>query len=791
MALVALPPELRSICRRLTSTKVEQLPSQLPILLKDVARCQEILSRPSEPKASDSSPEAAVLVHKLKTQITTLLKGRTSQSRFVGAALVKAVIESGGWECLQASEPWIRELISIIQKKDPAVTKDLCVMTITKIYTLMHGYPTLVREIVTPTLSGFAQVCLQVLKPPVSSKVGNAPLSLVETIFEAMSTLVTLHPTTLRQFAGKFRAETRSFLAPTTLNNGMVPVTLQASSRRLAIRLHMTVAKGGESTEWTKNVEELVNTLHSTADQAFRAVQETWESTIGYKPKQVDLDGEPHGSNGESDQLPGWVGVQAGGERIIGLLDYIGEYLRCRTRVAVTIPITALVDITTRISSIKPPLPGKEKVDSGQMNAAIGREERDELWSIFPDIQIAAMRMHITLVQRLKGNYIPLAQETLDQTLRVLQSTYRLPQARTTAFTLMREILFLCGPALPRFAVEGLGLLIKCCCRDLLGVAGYLPKPKAQNSPASQNGQKPKTVAQSADAYISGKPQDDMMSVSLSAEHLGAAEALLTTLFSHLPQQHIPSSLRSQMLKTAILSRNKDAQIASILHPAQHASGRTPQVILPYLAQQFPQDDSVEILRFNFRPGYTGPSAEFLGMDDDDAMAMDEDEAGSKSGGFSFTRSFDTRDPADAFAAPAPAAQFRVFNPSPLRNAEPVQTPTPFLPQTSSEVAKVPPEMSMSVEETDSSKSLKRKNEDATAEISLRKRVEMDTASASASGTESVTSGPATSSGMVAASALGRTGVTQDGEDESSDDESVHLNMELDTDEEDDGEDGE
>ncbi|KAI2642520.1 rRNA processing/ribosome biogenesis-domain-containing protein [Xylaria nigripes] len=792
MAHVALPPELRDICRRLTSTKVEQLPSLLPSLLKDVARCQEPLSRQSEPKNSESSPEVAVLVHRLKTQITTLLKGRTSHSRFVGAALVKAVIESGGWECLRTSEPWVRELISIIQKKDPAATKDLCIVTLTKIYTLMHDFPTLVREIVTPTLSTFATACLQVLKPPVSSKVGRAPYSLIETIFEAISTLVPLHPTTLRQFAGKFRTEARPFLAPTTLNAGLIPVTLKESSRRLAIRLHMTVAKGGDSTEWTKNVEELVTTLHCTADQVFRAVQESWESATGYRPKPVNVDAEPQGGNGELDQFPPWVGLQAGGERIIGLLDFIGEYLHCRTRVTVTIPVTALVDVATRISSIKPPIPGREKLDSGQMNPAIGREERDELWGVLPDIQIAAMRMHFALTQRMKSNYIPLAQESLDQTLRILQSAYRLPQVRATAFMLVREILQLCGPTLPKFAVESLSLLMKCCCRDILGAAGYLPKPKPQASSALQIGQKPKTISQSADALLTGKPQDDMMSVSLSVEHLSAAEALLITLFSHLPQQHIPSSLRSLMLRAAILSRNRDAQVASILHPARYSSGRTPQVILPYLTQQFPRDESVEILRFNFRPFYTGPSGEFLGPDD--AMAIDENEEAetdSHVNGFSFGQGFDSQRPS-SFAAPVPAPQFKSPNPVPTQNLEPIQTP--FFAQTSETIQSVPEPTLEKPEVSTWTKPLKRKNDDAAAEISP-KRVEIDTTSASISGAAPAISDrpdrAATTSNnaiTITAETLQQVETTQDRKEESSDEESVHLNMELDSDDEDEDE---
>ncbi|KAI0526258.1 rRNA processing/ribosome biogenesis-domain-containing protein [Xylaria bambusicola] len=776
MALVTLPPELRTICRRLTSTKVEQLPPLLPLLLKEVGRCQEHISQPW-----GASSEASVLIHKLKTHITSLLNGRTSQGRFVGAALVKAVVEAGGWECLRTSGPWVSGLISAIQKKDPTVAKELYIVTLTKIFTLMHGFPTLVRELVTPSLSGFVTACLRVLKPPTSSKVGKAPYSLVETIFEAISTLIPLHPTTLRQFSGKFRTELQPFLAPTISDNVLIPATLQMSSRHLAIRLHMTAAKGGDSTEWTKHLEDLVQALHSTADQVFRAVHEIWESTIGYKPQKVDYDAEPQGSNGDSEQFPGWVGVQAGGERIIGLLDFIADHLRCHTRVAIAIPITAIMDVSSRISSIKPPMSSKERTDTG-MNSAIGREERDELWTVFPDIQIAVMRMHLALIQRMERNYIPLAPETLDQSLRILQSTYRLPQARTTTSILIKEILYLCGPTLSKPTVESLSLLMKCCCRDLLGAVGYLPKPKPQGSSTAQNGQNPKTISQNADAFLPSKSQDDKMSVSLSAEHISASEALLTTLFSHLPQQYIPSSIRSQMVKTAILCRNRDAQVASILHPARDRSGRTTQVILPYITQQFPRDESVEILRFNFRPMATGPSNEF--METDDTMAIEEDEAEveSKTNGFSFGQGY-TGQISSSFAAAAPATQSMTPNLIPTRSAEAIQTP--FLAPSSETKIQSESDSTFVESHSTSTSSLKRKNEDATAEISLSKRVEIDITRASVAGT---TTSPSETTGDTRAPTIMSTS-RQGCEDDSSDDESVHLNMDLDSgDEEDDDE---
>ncbi|KAI0166418.1 rRNA processing/ribosome biogenesis-domain-containing protein [Xylariaceae sp. FL1272] len=788
VASAVLPPELQTTCRRLASTNVQQLPAILPILLKDIARCRESLSRPQEANAPSHTADITVLVHKLKTHITSLLNGRVSQGHLVGAALAKAVVECGGWESLRAAGSWVNSLIAILQKKSPAVTKELCVVTLTKIYTLMHHHPTLVREVVTPTLPVFATACLQVLKPAATSKTAKAPYSLVETIFDALSTLLPLHPTTLRNVAAKIRAETRPYLAPTSSDNVITPISLQKASRRLAIRLSMTAAKGGDSTEWTKHVDELVDTFHKTADQVFRAVQESWESSTGYRAKPVDVDSELQGGGMNPDQLTPWSGVQAGSERIIGILDFIGDYLRNHTRVSVTIPITAIADVTSRISSIKPPSRGNAKYDSGQVNSAIGREERDELWTMFPYIQMAAMRLHISMIKRLESSYIPLTQEALDQLLRIFESAYRIPEAREFAYLLAQEILHLSGPTLPKPAVDSLRLLIKCCCRDLQGAAGYLKKPSAQGSDTSQNGQNSKTISQNADAFLPGNAQDDTVSVSLSATHLKAAGGLLTTLFSRLPQQHIPSSSRSHMVKTAILSRNQDAQVASILHPARDRNGRTPQVALPYLIQQFPHDEKVEILRFSFRPLAAGTSTDF--MQGDDNMDVEDNEEDSNANmtnntgafGQTFNGQFSS-----SFTPPAPTVALRPSIPTGEQAG-----PTPFLAQPSETITHSPKTVMMQTSSPPTS-SLKRRNEDAMEDTGVSKRVELDTVRISTSG--AVQDGAASMSTTVTAAQAPATLTSQtkpntQDEDEDSDDESVHLNMEMDSDS-DDGEDDE
>lgn len=110
-----LPPDLRVLCRKLVSIQPTQLPHALPSLINHVLHCKEPLSAPQEQKVKDSSSESSQLVHKLKSSITTLLNGRTREGRFAAVALIKAVVDVGGWEILRGSEPWVRGLLSVVQ----------------------------------------------------------------------------------------------------------------------------------------------------------------------------------------------------------------------------------------------------------------------------------------------------------------------------------------------------------------------------------------------------------------------------------------------------------------------------------------------------------------------------------------------------------------------------------------------------------------------------------------------------------------------------------------------------
>ncbi|KAK4043226.1 rRNA processing/ribosome biogenesis-domain-containing protein [Parachaetomium inaequale] len=598
------PPDLRVLCRRLTAAPADDLPRLCPLLVSHVLRCGAPLSAPQD--AKNKSSETPMLVHKLRTHITTLLTGRNASGRFAAVCLIKAVIDVGGWESLRASDPWLKGLIGVLQKPDPLASKELCIVTLTKIYMLLQGYQTLVREMVTPTLPSYVTACLQLIKPPASGKPLKVPAAFVDTVVCSLSKLVVLYPTTLRPIAAQMKTLLKAYVAPTSSDDLVVPRGLRDSSRRLSILLSYTAAKNGSSDEWVKAIRSTILDSHGTVDQLFRAVVESWESATGYRGPPVRIGTEPSGgSDSAPEELPYWDGVQSGAERLIGLLEFLAEYFNNPTKAPVTVPLGELLDLTARITLVTPPS-GTE--DSIETNPAIGRDEKAELWSVLPDIHVAVLRLHHALTRRLRENAVPLATDILDQMVRVSNASRAIPAMRETAYALTSQLLLLSGPTLPKLTVDSLAPLIQSTCRDILLSTGHLEPtpPQEPNAPKQQQQQQqhqkpnPNSTTPTftnADAYLT--TPSTTSSPPLTTTHLTSSTLLLPLFLSHLPQPHLAPELRGLLDRTAILAHSKEAMLASCLHPYRDSRGRYYPSILPFLVRQFPREQGVEVLRSN------------------------------------------------------------------------------------------------------------------------------------------------------------------------------------------------
>ncbi|CCC05932.1 hypothetical protein SMACR_00147 [Sordaria macrospora] len=599
------PPDLRVLCRRLASTPVDDLPHICPLLVSHVLCCGEALSAVPETKAKDKSSETATLVHRLRTHITTLLTGKSASGRFAAVSLVKAVLDVGGWESLRASDAWIRGLISILGKPDPLVSKELCVITLTKIYSLLQGYQTLVREMATPTLPSFITSMLNIVKPPASSKAAKVPTSFVDTVAVSLAKIVALYPTTTRPFNAQIRGAFKIYVAPTMSDVATVPQSLRESARSLLVVLHYTAPKNGSSDEWAKGIKSYIKEAHATADQVLRAVRESWESTAGYRVDTVRTDGEPSGGGNETDSLPTWTGVTAGSERLNGLVGQLIGYLRVPTKAPVTVPVGELLDLASRITLITLPKPTTGE-DTIETNPAISRDEKAELWSVLPEVHMAILKLHTVLLRRLAANALPLATDILDQMVRVFTSGRHIPAIRETVYVLAKDLLEISGPGLLKLTVDSMAPIIQSTCQDILRATGHYDSPvKADSSSTTMNRnpnpKKPTAGKNGAgimkpQAQSSGNADAYLTSSSTSSSADPATNPLFAAALSLLPLFLSPRGLVD---RTAILANSKAAMLASVLNPYKDTRGRYYPTILPFLVRQFPADQEVEVLRTN------------------------------------------------------------------------------------------------------------------------------------------------------------------------------------------------
>lgn len=467
-------------------------------------------------------------------------------------------------------------------------------MTLTKIYCMTHGYQTLVREITTPTLPTFITSCLNLISTKSSLKHSSVSSSLEKIVLQSFAILVPRHTTIYRPFVSQIRLILRLYLAPTSFDGAFVSSSLKNDARHLSVILHQTAPKNTGGEEWAKSVRELVRDIHATADLVFRAVIEDWESSAAYHAEPVDVNRELQGGGKTEQDLPPWTGVYAGAERLSGLLEYLADYFKSDTSTPVAIPLASIFDLITRMLSI--PIPSSDAssaMGSVRLHPAVDRDEKDGLWAGLPQIYVAALHLLDTIADRLQENFIPLAQGSFDQLTWVFPHGKHSSEFRQVAYAVSAKILRLVGPSFDRSQGPKVSPVIKSCCQDLASQEKYL-MPLSNNITGPEG--KKSQHSHNADTFLRSIGDGPMEMNSQDPNLVTAAGELLPLFMSHFPQQHLDISVRSLVERTAILSHNKHAMIASILNPFVGKNGRTLATILPHLAREFPDDDVTEIL---------------------------------------------------------------------------------------------------------------------------------------------------------------------------------------------------
>lgn len=489
-----------------------------------------------------------------------------------------------------------------MQKPESPSTKKLCIITLARIFILTHEHQSLVREITTPSLPGFITACLNLTKITRSSEAAQesdvqSPLLLV--VLNALSELIAMHPTSFRPFVPQIRSLTYPLLAPTPsdLENGNYPffnsAPVSESARQLFVLLHVCGPKNTAGEEWAKSLDVLVVSMQRTADRVFRLSIEDWTSSIRSYDVVISNQVEDVVSDKKPTPLalPGWTGIHAGIERLDGLLRTLQVFLASATAAAVTVPVGNILNLVERVFSICPPGNGRNP----RVKPEIGKDEREGLWDGLPRLQISAIGVSSLMISRMGYNSAAITSTILEQLLWALESQYGNEDFRNASYRLVSQILTAFGPSLPRNYASSLSRCISMCCEDLLPTTvSQLQSGQASVSDTKKppNG----TISTNADSYLKSESNQENLSAA-SPSVLEAARGLLLLTLTNLPNEYLPFSLRCQIDRTAIITNDKKAMLASVMNPSSERKGKKQtSSILPLLARAHPEALDVETL---------------------------------------------------------------------------------------------------------------------------------------------------------------------------------------------------
>ncbi|KAI5852564.1 rRNA processing/ribosome biogenesis-domain-containing protein [Morchella snyderi] len=584
---------LRTITSLLSTSDPAVLPTHIPTIVSllysssVLESCHALANAQQKKKSSE---DAGVLLHKYKTRISALLQSKTAQSRWCGAALVKASVESS-WECLAGhGSVWIRLLVPLLARPEPTATHRVVIATLSRVFTaLTEGKPTLVREMVVPNLPATIGHLLAATE---------SENELLAVVLEALRDILQAHPVTFRPFAQKTYTLVLNVLSSTNSTYSAEERLAReifallhlcasgSSSRGVTNNADGSSSSGGNNKatavadEWTRGFRAVIEDTHVTLNTLFRCVIEDSDYGSQRSDGKKELTSEAHGTStlGLSD----WKGLTDGVERVSVLLRQLQSFFTLPSTAQVTIPIGQLVDLTTRIFSISP--------SSAQINQAVERSEREFVFARLSELQRGALNLLSTVLARLGSLFIPFALMLIDQIAYVFAEQGWNSEVKMAIYTLLNALLETFGSGLPKPSVHVLHPILSSTCDDLLPPTPPAAAPTttttATTAPPKGGIRKPKNSTANgaagqnfhADAFLSVLPTSGRF-VYLGL--VAAAETLLATALARLPTACVRSELRTKMDRTAVLTGNTEAMLASVLFPPLGA--RRGGAVLPHL----------------------------------------------------------------------------------------------------------------------------------------------------------------------------------------------------------------
>jgi pre-rRNA-processing protein RIX1 len=395
-------------------------------------------------------------------------------------------------------------------------------------------------------------------------------------------------------------------------------------SEQLFIALHHCAPKNTGGEEWKNACRMTITSIHATANHVLRAVVEQWESVDPSLRQQlghsIDYSSEVGSPNADALGLTGWRGLDSGVDRLLMLLRMLSTFLKTATATTVSIPVGSILDLTARLMSVTVPS------DAGgvQANPSISRTEREHLLTELPRIHAACMRLLRTLVNTLETAALPIAQTILEQTLWVFRAEKFNKKIRASVYNLIHVLISRIGPSMTKKNVSSLNDIVRTSCTDILPQDA---ETSTKDSTSDSKGKSKTNVnAINADSFLNPnlKQSRQLINPSSSSEFprlARAAATLLPAILTNLRTEYLAPPLRAEIDRTIIMTSSKDAMFASVLNPFPAARGRGANIsIVPFLARSYASEMDVEALIRPRMPVLTNTNAigQYVAPEDDE-----------------------------------------------------------------------------------------------------------------------------------------------------------------------------
>jgi len=326
----------------------------------------------------------------------------------------------------------------------------------------------------------------------------------------------------------------------------------------------------------------IIISTQRTADRVFRSLIEDWRprtdrsDDVGISMSGTVSDGKPQPLN-----LPGWTGIYAGVERLDGLLSTTQAFISSTSSTAVVLPVSSIMNLTDRVISILQPSGGM----GSRIRPEIGRDEREGLGVGLPRLHVSAMAILSLLISRMGGGFAAMKETTLEQISWVLENESANDRVRKAAYGIVSQVLKKFGLSLSASCAAPISLCIRACCDDIRYSEGT--SAQAREAPGL-HGTRPLDHLWSsthADSYLMSG-ETPLKVLTGSEQTIQSTEKLLPLALTNLPSGFLSYALRARVDRTAILTNNQTAMLASVMNPHAGKKGRQSSAsILPFLVR--------------------------------------------------------------------------------------------------------------------------------------------------------------------------------------------------------------